>query len=116
MIKMIFMDYLYDLPNATTGIDDITVQTISAVPSFSTLIILFIMGVVFLGGVSRQATRTGTADYPAWAVISSISGLLGVLILGIYSGLVSLTTTVIVTVITIFSGVWLFLDRRISEV
>jgi len=77
---------------------------------------LFVFFVIFLGGVTRQKTRTGTADYPAWAVIASLATFLVSLVLSITGGLIHLDWLIIVVTITIFSGVWLFLDRRQSEV
>ncbi len=111
---MIFYE-LYTLPNKTTGLDDITVQTVSAVSAFTPLLLLFIFFVVFLSGIGRQKARTGTADYPMWAVVASLSIFIISLILTLVSGLIRLEWLVIVTVITIFSGVWLFLDKRGSE-
>ena len=113
---MIFLDYLYVMPNATSGIDKIAEQTVTAVPTFIPMLFAFIFFLVFLGGISRQKARTGTADYPLWSVIASISMYLIALMLTLAEGLIRLDWLVIVTVITIFSGVWLFLDRKTSEV
>ena len=110
------MPYLYDLPNATSGIDAILVQTINIFPAFTPLLLLFVFFVVFLGGIGRQKQRTGTADYPVWSVIASLSMLMVSLILSISAGYIRLDWLVIVVVITIFSGVWLFLDRRAGEI
>lgn len=115
-MKSIFLQTLYDLPNATTGIDDIGVQIVTEVNSFIPLLLLFVFFVVFLGGVNKQKARTGTADYAAWSTIGSIAMLMISLIMSTISGLINLTYLVIVVVITIFSGVWLFLDRKPSEV
>ncbi|MHA1880873.1 MAG: hypothetical protein ACTSYG_10805 [Candidatus Heimdallarchaeota archaeon] len=113
---MIFLDYLYELPNATSGMDKIFIQTATAVPGFIPLLLLFVFFVVFLGGVNRQKARTGTSDYAMWGVVASISTLLVTLIMSVVEGLIRLDWLVIVIVITIFFGVWLFLDRRQSEV
>jgi len=107
------MTYLYNFPNATTP-DNILIQTAQAVPIVPGFL-LFVWGVVFFGGVSRQKLRTGTADYPMWSVVASLGILMLSLIMGIVPGLISLEWTVIVVVITVFSGVWLFLDRKINE-
>ena len=119
---MMFLDYLYSLPNATSGLDAIAVQTVTAVPAFIPLLMAFVFFMVFLGGISRQKARSGTADYPMWSVVASLATFLVTLILTMLpiaptstdSGLIS--WLVIITVITIFSGVWLFLDRKVSEV
>jgi len=107
---------LYNMPNATTGIDDIAVQTVSAVPSFTPLLLAFVYFVVFLGGISRQKIRTATADYAMWSTVASLATLMVSLIMSTVSGFIRLDILVIVVVVTIFSGVWLFLDRRASEV
>lgn len=113
---MIFLDYLYQLPNATNGLDTIGTQTITTLPGLMPMILLFVFFVVFLGGVARQKARTGTADYSMWAVVASISTLLLTLVASVSSGFIRLDWLAIVVTITIFSGVWLFLDRRQSEV
>ena len=107
---------LYDLPNATTGIDDIVVQTVTAVPSLTPLILAFVFFVVFLGGIGRQKARIGTADYPMWATVASMSTFMIALIMTMIEGIIRLDWLVVVIVITIFSGAWLFLDRKQSEV
>jgi len=109
------LDYLYELPNAT-NLDDILVQTGTTMSAFVPFLLLFVFFIVFLGGVARQKARTGTSDYPAWAVVASISTLMVVLIMSVIEGLIHLDWLIIVVTITIFSGVWLFLDRRQSEV
>lgn len=113
---MMFLDYLYSLPNATTGLDDIAVQTATALPEFTPLLMVFVFFVVFLGGISRQKARSGFADYPMWSVVASISVFIIALLLTLVEGLIHIDWLVIITVITIFSGIWLFLDRKSSEI
>ena len=113
---MIFLDHLYNLPNSTTGLDNIATQTITEVPSLMYLILFFIFSVVMIGGISRQTLKTGTADYPAWALIASISTLLISLLLSIKNGFISLDVLIIVVTLNIGSAVWLYLDKRVSEV
>lgn len=112
---MIFFE-LYTLPNSTSGFDQIIVDTATNVPSFAPLILFFIFFVIMVGGIARQKMRTGTADYAMWAVTASLITFLATLILSTTTGIIRLDWLVIVIVITIFSGVWLFLDRRQSEV
>jgi len=112
---MIFLDYLYNLPNATSGLDTIATQTITSFPTFIPVLLLFVFLIVFIGGITSQRARTGTSDYAVWSVIASISIFLITLLFSVTSGFIKLDLLVIVTVITIFSGVWLFLDRRTSE-
>lgn len=110
------MAYLYDLPNATTGFDDIAVQTVTAVPAFTPLLLVFVFFVVFLSGISRQKARNGTADYPMWSVVASLSTFMIALILTLYEGLINITYLAIIITVTIFSAIWLFLDKKTSEV
>ena len=105
-------NYVYTLPNATSGGDAIAIQTVSALPSLTPLLLAFVFFTVWLGGISRQKIRTGEADYPLWAVVASLACLMVSLVLSTISGLIQLDWLVIVIVITIFSGVWLFLDRK----
>ena len=107
---------LYNLPNSTAGADDILVDTVTSVPGLSSLLLVFVFFIVFLGGISRQKTRTGTADYPMWSVTASLSTFLVALIMSLVEGLIRLDWLIIITVITIFCGVWLFLDKRAGEV
>lgn len=112
---MIFLD-LYTLPNSTAGLDNIVVDTISAVPAFTPLLLFFTWMVVFLGGIGQQKARLGNADYPMWAVTASLGTLIISLIMSLTSGIIRLEWLSIVVVVTIFSGVWLFLEQRSSEV
>lgn len=111
-----FLGYLYTIPNATVGTDEIVIQTVSAVPAFTPLLLFFVFFVVFLGGISRQKARTGTSDYAMWSTVASLSMMMVALIMTMVEGLIRLDWLSIVIVITIFSGVWLFLDRKQSEV
>ncbi len=112
---MVFLE-LFTLPNSTEGFDEIFVETITAVPALSPLILAFVFFVVFLGGIGRQMTRSGTADYPMWAVVASMSTFMITLIMSLIEGVIQLDWLIIVIVVTIFSAVWLFLDRKSSEV
>lgn len=110
------MTYLYELPNATSGIDAILLQMTSGSFSFIVpMLLFFIFMVVFLGGVIRQKTRTGTADYSAWAVMGSISTLLVALVFSISAGYISVDILVLTVVLTLGSGIWFFFDRKASE-
>lgn len=117
---MMFLDYLYNLPNSTEGIDNILVDTVgifnNSPISFTPLLMAFVFFIVFLGGIARQKMRSGFADYPLWSVIASLSAYLIALLMSVIEGLIRLDILVIITVVTIFSGMWLFLDRKQSEV
>lgn len=118
MIKEMLFNYVFNLPNnSASGGDTLIVDTVSVVPSFTPLLLAFVFFVVFLGGILRQKDKSvGGADYPMWATIASLATLMTSLILSVISGLIQLEWLVIVVVITIFCGVWLFLDKRGSEV
>lgn len=110
------MTYLYNLPNATDGLDSILVETVREIPFLSTLLLLFIWFVVMLGGIGLQSRRLGTADYPMWSVVASLAVFLVALLMSVTSGLIRIDALVITFVITIFSFVWLFLNRKQSEI
>lgn len=118
-MKGIFLQvvpHLYDLPNSTVGLDAIAAETVSAVPALVPLIMLFVWFTVFLGGISRQKLGGRSADYAMWSVVASLSTYMIALILTLADGLIRLDWLVIITVVTIFSGLWLFLDRRAGEI
>jgi len=110
------MPYLYALPNSTEGGDAILIQTLTAVPALTPLILFFVFCVVFLGGIARQKTKTGTADYSAWAIIASIATLLPALLFSVSAGFIRLDWLIIVLSLNILSAIWFFMDRKISEV
>ena len=107
---------LFNQPNLTGGVDQVLVDVATEVPSFIIGLLLFVFGIVFLGGTSTQKRRTGYADIPMWATMSSLATLLITLILTIKQGLISLDTLGIVVAVTIFSGLWLFLSRGRGEI
>jgi len=106
---------LYTLPNATGGVDEAVVGLSAQVPIFTPMFLFFIFGVVLLGGSTAQKKRSGTVDMPFWTVLASMSILITSLLLSIKPGLIQLQVLSIVVVITIFSGVWFFLDRNRNE-
>ena len=111
------MAYLYDLPNSTAGIDSIILQmTTGSFYWLVPLMLFFTFVLVFMGGVSRQKIKTGTADYSAWAIMASMATLLPALLFSVTSGFIRLDWLIIVVVLNIGSAVWFFLDRKMSEV
>jgi len=110
------MTYLYELPNSTAGIDAIAIQTFSSFPWMTPLILMFVFFTVFLGGITRQKIRTGTADYPTWSVIASLSILIVALLFSVAAGFIRPDWLVIVVSLNILSAIWLFLDKRSSEI
>lgn len=109
------MAYLYDLPNSTSGIDAIMIQTMSSFPWLGSLILIFVYLVVFLGGITRQKAKIGTADYSAWAIIAALATLIPALLLSVNSGYIQVDWLMIVVSINILSAIWFFFDRKPSE-
>lgn len=107
---------LYNQPNLTDGIDNALVSIAINVPAFIPMFLVFIYATIFIGGAISQKGRTGFADIPMWATISGISALMITLPMTIISGMLILDVLAIVVTITIASGVWLFLDRRNTEI
>jgi CHASE2 domain-containing sensor protein len=107
---------IYQQPNLTGGIDDAIVDTVSAVPIFTPMFLLFVFLVILLGGSINQKRRTGSADLPMWSVIASISTLVVSLIMSMQEGLIQLEIVTIMIAITFASGVWLYLDKNRNEV
>jgi len=113
---MIFLDYLYNLPNETAGIDAITIQIFESFPFIGALMLVFTFLVVFIGGITRQTIRSGTADYSAWALIASMATLLPALLFSVTAGFIQLDWLIIVVSINILSAIWFFMDKKPSEV
>lgn len=109
------MAYIYNFPNGTTP-DTIVPQIITGVPILSSGLLVLVFFVVFLGGISRQKAKGFQADYAMWGTVAGISTFMVSLIEGVASGFVSLTTTIVVLVVTLGFGLWLFLDKRAMEV
>ncbi|MAH48476.1 hypothetical protein CMI37_21805 [Candidatus Pacearchaeota archaeon] len=107
---------IYDAPNLTSGIDDTIVSVITAVPAFTPMLLVFIYGTVLIGGAVSQKRRLGTADIPMWSTIAAIATLMVALPLTLNVGFIQLEVLSIIVVVTIFSGLWLFLDRNRNEV
>lgn len=105
LIKMV-----YDIPNATTGIDSIIVQVITAVPQFTYGLLFFLFFIIFLTGTTKQRNRLGYADYPFWAMVSIMPVFFVSLLMGIVTGFMTLSTFSIVIAITIMISIWFFLS------
>ena len=111
------MGYLYELPNTTSGIDSIiTSMTEGSFYWFVPMMLFFVFCVIFIGGITRQKLRTGSADYAAWAIVASMGTLLPALLFSVSSGFIRLDWLIIVITLNILSAFWFFLDRRSSEV
>ena len=113
---MIFLDYLYSLPNSTEGLDAILVETATAIPGMVPMLLVFVWFVVFLAGSSMQNVRLGTADYAMWRVIASLSTFMIALLMSLTSGLTRLEWLIVSFVVVIFNLIWLVFSRRQGEV
>jgi len=105
-------NYIYNLPNQTNGFDQIAIDTMASVNSFTPLLLAFVFLIIFIGGMVRQKNKTGDTDASTWAVVASLGMLIVGLILSTITGLINLLWLVVIIVITIFSGVWMFLDKQ----
>jgi len=110
------MTYTYTPPTLTGGMDDSLVEVANAVNILVPMFLLFVFGVVLLGGTFSQKRRTGTADLPVWATLASITTLMVSLLMTLKKGLITITQLGIVVALTILSGVWLFMSRSKGEV
>lgn len=108
--------HLYNLPNATEGFDVMIGDSIASVPIFAPMLLLFVFCLVFISGSTSQKRRTGFADIPMWSTIASLSTLMIALAMSLVSGLISVTTLVVVVLLTILSGAWLLLGENNREI
>jgi len=106
---------LYNLPNSTDGIDSIIVNTVTAVPSFIPMFLIFVYFVVLIGGITAQKKRTGSSDFPLWSTMASISTLIISLPLTLTVGIINVPTLAVVVIVTLLSGVWFFMSRNRYE-
>jgi len=109
------MAYLYEIPNATEGIDAILVDTSTAVPSFIPLFLLFVFLMVLIGGSTSQKRRTGYSDFAMWSVIASISTLMITLPLTLIAGIIQIEVLIVVIAVTLMSGLWFFMSKSRGE-
>ena len=107
---------MYEIPNMTTGIDNTLVEVATQVPSFIWGFLVFIWGVVFLGGMNAQSKRFGYSDLPQWALLASISTTLVSLLLSIKGGLINLEVLAITISVTLLTGFWYFLSKGPREI
>jgi len=105
---------LYNLTNATTP-DGILIGLSTSVPVLPIMFLVFVFCVTFIGGIIRQNTKSGYADVPQWALISSMGCLLLGLVMTISSGIIGLPILSIIVALNILSGAWFFLSRGRQE-
>ena len=112
---------LYDIPNASGGIDNFMVDLVSeVVPTglttmFIPMFLFFVFGVVLIVGTTAQKRRSVTVDLPMWFMMASLSTFMVSLPLTLRGGLINSPTLSIVVAVTLMSGIWLFLDRNRRE-
>lgn len=106
---------LYEEINLTSGVDDALISLAQNVPIFPVMLLVFIFGLVLLGGTSNQKRRTGTADFPFWSVLASLSTFIVSLLMTLGEGMIDLLTLGVVTGITIMCGLWFFLSKVRGE-
>jgi hypothetical protein len=107
---------IYNPPNLSSGMDELLIGTVTAVPEFTSYFLAFVYLTMLLGGATAQKRRIGSADIPMWSTIASLTTLLIALPLTLTLGLIQIEVLSVVVVITIFSGIWLFLDRNRNEI
>jgi ABC-type Mn2+/Zn2+ transport system permease subunit len=105
----------YPEPNLTGGIDDALISTATSVPIFPIMLLLFIFGLVFLGGMGNQKRRTGTSDVPFWGIIASTVMTLSALLMTLGKGMINNVTLGIIFSITFLFGIWFFLSKARGE-
>ena len=107
---------LYNQPNLTSGIDDALITTVAEVSVFIPFLLVFVFGVVFVGGSISQKRRTGAVDIPLWATLASVITLITALPFTLKTGLINTLTLGIIVTITLLSGFWLFTSQNRNEV
>lgn len=110
------MVYIYEQPTLTGGIDEQLIEVAAAVPSFPIGILVFVWGVVFLGGSARQKLKSGYSDMPMWSLMASISTLMIALLMSLAVGVINILVLSIVVSITVLSGLWFFLSKGKGEI
>lgn len=110
------MAYAFNTPNLTNGIDGTLADVSGSVGSFIPMLFLFVYAVVLFGGSAAQYRRTGTSDIPLWSTIAGLSVTSLALFFTLSPGIIGKTTLSVVIVITLLSGLWLFLSKNRNEI
>jgi len=106
----------YNIPNITGGFDTFIIGLNDTLPIFSIMFLIFVFGVVFLGGITSQKRRLGYVDVPMWATIASLSTLMISLPMTLSKGIIEIEILSLIVAMTIISGLWLFTSRNKNEV
>ena len=102
---------LYDIPNSSDGMDTFLVGTVSQIPTFTPMLLMFVYFFVLITGTISQRRREGEADFPMWAALAGLSTTMIALLLTMTTGLIDVLTLSVTITITVFSGVWFFLSK-----
>ena len=106
---------IYTQPTLEGGMDQTLIEVARTVPSFTIGFLIFVWGLIFVGGSTTQKAKGGFSDSPMWAVMASLATMLIALIMTIKEGLITLQVLSVVIAITITSGLWLFFSRKRGE-
>ena len=109
------VDYIFSPPNLTTGLDEAIVGVAQAVPAFPIMILFFTFFLVLLGGIATQNRKTGSADIPMWALLSSLSVFLMSLLMTLKAGILPAWVLGIVVALNILVGFWYFMSSGKGE-
>lgn len=103
---------LYELPNATDGLDSILIGIVAEVPSLMIMISFTVFSFVFIVGMGMQQRKTGTSDVPMWSTLASVSVVFLNLIMSLGTGIVNPIVLGVSVALTTFSAFWLFWDNN----
>jgi len=107
---------LFTEPNLTSGIDDAIVSTAQSVVMFPIMILVFVYGVILLGGFANQKRRTGSGDFWFWNVLGSVTTFVVTLIFTLTAGIINGTVLGIIIGITILSALAYYISSVKGEV
>jgi len=102
---------LYNLPNATNGLDSILIEVIAEVPSIMIMFSFFVYFFVLIVGMGMQAKRSGNADAPLWSTLAGVSTVFLNLLFSLGTGIVNPIVLSVSIAVTLFSALWLFLNK-----
>ncbi len=100
----------FEFPSGTTP-DEVLIGTVTVVPVFPIMILVFVWFMVFLRGSIMQSKRAGYADMPQWATLASLACVLLSLVMTTKEGLITLPILLIVMGVTTLSAIWFFMSR-----
>ena len=106
---------LFTQPNLSSGVDEAITTTSQSVSAFPIMILVFTFLFIFLGGTANQKRRLGSADYPFWSILASLSTTFLALLFTLGDGIIDLVTFGIVIAITILCSMWFFLSKTRGE-